>query len=99
MRGVIFDMDGTLTEPVLDFVKMRKRVGLALGRDIGRGDMLGEVNKEPSETRREAAPSPIRGPHPSVHANVVELAGHMAAPPPTWVAPYVPAPSCGRGGL
>lgn len=55
VRGVIFDMDGTLTEPVLDFVKMRKRVGLALGRDIGRGDMLGEVNKEPSETRREAA--------------------------------------------
>jgi hypothetical protein len=26
VRGVIFDMDGTLTEPILDFVKMRKRV-------------------------------------------------------------------------
>ncbi len=34
---------------------MRKRVGLALGRDIGRNDMLEEVKKEGCETKRAAA--------------------------------------------
>ena len=34
IRGVIFDMDGTLTVPVLDFVEMRTRLGLPLGTDI-----------------------------------------------------------------
>ena len=58
--GIIFDMDGTLTEPILDFVKMRKRVGLALGRDIGRKDMLEEVKKETSKERQEAALAAIK---------------------------------------
>ncbi|QDZ20995.1 haloacid dehalogenase-like domain-containing protein [Chloropicon primus] len=55
VRGVIFDMDGTLTIPCLDFVKMRRRAGEALGRDIGRGDMLAEVAKEECEEKRAAA--------------------------------------------
>lgn len=60
VRGVIFDMDGTLTEPILDFVKMRKRVGIALGRDIGKRDMLAEVEKEPSLELQEAALKAIK---------------------------------------
>ena len=67
VRGVIFDMDGTLTVPVLDFVKMRKEVGVALGRDIGRADMLKEVEAEICEDRRQAALEAIR---------IVEREGH-----------------------
>ena len=59
VRGVIFDMDGTLTEPCLDFVKMRRRVCEALERDIGRADMLAEIEKEASAARREAAHAAI----------------------------------------
>jgi hypothetical protein len=32
--GVIFDMDGTLTVPILDFVEMRRRAGVREGQDI-----------------------------------------------------------------
>eukprot|EP00244_Chara_vulgaris_P003400 TRINITY_DN16171_c0_g1_i1.p1 TRINITY_DN16171_c0_g1~~TRINITY_DN16171_c0_g1_i1.p1 ORF type:complete len:284 (-),score=19.63 TRINITY_DN16171_c0_g1_i1:207-962(-) len=31
LRGVVFDMDGTLTVPCIDFVEMRKRVGVPTG--------------------------------------------------------------------
>ena len=34
IKGVIFDMDGTLTIPVLNFNEMRTRLGLAPGTDI-----------------------------------------------------------------
>ena len=34
LKGVIFDMDGTLTVPCLDFAEMRRRVGITCGGDI-----------------------------------------------------------------
>lgn len=34
LRGVVFDMDGTLTVPNLDFAEMYRRAGLAKGEDI-----------------------------------------------------------------
>ena len=34
VRGVIFDMDGTLTVPVIDFAAMRRRVGVGQTGDI-----------------------------------------------------------------
>ena len=34
IKGVIFDMDGTLTIPVLNFSEMRARIGLPQGADI-----------------------------------------------------------------
>ena len=34
IRGVVFDMDGTLTLPVIDFVEMRRRAGVPPGADI-----------------------------------------------------------------
>ena len=34
IKGVIFDMDGTLTLPVLDFKGIRESLGLAPGTDI-----------------------------------------------------------------
>ncbi|KAK9842251.1 hypothetical protein WJX81_002791 [Elliptochloris bilobata] len=46
VRGVIFDMDGTLTVPVIDFPLMRQRVGVPEGADI-----LTEINSWPHERR------------------------------------------------
>ena len=37
LRGVIFDMDGTLTKPNLDFTEMYRRVGSPL---VARGKCL-----------------------------------------------------------
>jgi len=34
IKGVIFDMDGTMTIPVLDFHEMRRRAGITEGQDI-----------------------------------------------------------------
>lgn len=34
IRGVVFDMDGTLTIPVIDFMEMRRRAGIPPGQDI-----------------------------------------------------------------
>jgi len=39
LRGVVFDMDGTLTVPNLDFVEMYKRCGVPSSKDL-----LQEVN-------------------------------------------------------
>ena len=33
LRGVVFDMDGTLTVPNLDFAEMYRRAGLVMGKD------------------------------------------------------------------
>lgn len=49
IRGVIFDMDGTLTIPVLDFSEMRSRLGLPAGADI-----LPTVTSMPAEQRARA---------------------------------------------
>jgi len=45
--GLIFDLDGTLTKPVIDFAEMRRRLG------IGSGDMLQTVRSWPPERMRE----------------------------------------------
>ena len=34
IKGVIFDMDGTMTVPILDFKEMRRRVGIPNTADI-----------------------------------------------------------------
>lgn len=47
-RGVIFDMDGTLTVPVIDFAAMRLRLG------IPTGDILHTLRSWPDERRRWA---------------------------------------------
>lgn len=48
IRGVIFDMDGTLTVPVLDFALMRKRL------EIPEGDMLATIRSWPDERQKVA---------------------------------------------
>lgn len=34
VKGLIFDMDGTLTMPLLDFVEMRRRLNITVEQDI-----------------------------------------------------------------
>lgn len=47
--GVIFDMDGTLTIPVLNFLEIKTRLGLTPQQDI-----LPTVQKFPPEERARA---------------------------------------------
>lgn len=49
IKGVIFDMDGTLTIPVLNFLEMRTRLGLSRSVDI-----LPTVMSMPAEERERA---------------------------------------------
>lgn len=49
IKGVIFDMDGTLTVPVLKFKEMRSRLGLSPNQDI-----LPTVQSFPPERRAQA---------------------------------------------
>eukprot|EP00884_Botryococcus_braunii_P019781 jgi/Botrbrau1/6487/Bobra.0034s0060.1 len=49
VRGVIFDMDGTLTVPTLDFQEMRRRVGVP-----PTGDILDIIDSWPHEKRVHA---------------------------------------------
>lgn len=49
IRGVIFDMDGTLTVPALDFSEMKRRVGVPLNVDI-----LSGVASQPPERREQS---------------------------------------------
>ena len=49
IKGVIFDMDGTLTLPVLDFSEMKRRVGVPVDVDILRG-----VADQPPEKREQS---------------------------------------------
>lgn len=49
IRGVIFDMDGTLTLPVINFKEMRSRLKLTPSQDI-----LPTVQKYPPEERAKA---------------------------------------------
>jgi len=49
LKGVIFDMDGTLTLPhQIDFKRMRQRVGIATG------DILAAIRQMPEKQREEA---------------------------------------------
>ena len=50
IRAVIFDMDGTITVPVLDFVRMKAEMGLP--RDKGLLEGLSEMD-EPARTAAE----------------------------------------------
>ncbi|KAG2483810.1 hypothetical protein HYH03_017333 [Edaphochlamys debaryana] len=49
-RGVVFDMDGTLLKPVIDFAEMRRRVGLGPTD----GDILDTINRWPEPERQRA---------------------------------------------
>lgn len=61
VRGIVFDMDGTLTLPILDFKRMRERLGVPEGQDILRVvHAMSEVDRVRSlavieEMEREAA--------------------------------------------
>lgn len=48
IRGVVFDMDGTMTVPVIDFKLMRQRVGVMTG------DILDAINSWPVEKQQQA---------------------------------------------
>ncbi len=48
VRGVIFDMDGTLIEPAIDFAGMRRAVGVL------EGDILEVIERWSPERQREA---------------------------------------------
>ena len=49
IKGIIFDMDGTLTIPVLNFSEMKTRLGLSPNQDI-----LPTVQSYPPEERAKA---------------------------------------------
>lgn len=49
LRGVVFDMDGTLTVPCLDFAEMRRRVGVTSS-----GDILHEIEAWPEDKKMQA---------------------------------------------
>lgn len=49
IRGIIFDMDGTLTVPVLDFKLLRQQLGIVQGTDI-----LGHVNTLEGQAKIDA---------------------------------------------
>lgn len=49
LRGVIFDMDGTLTVPLLDFRRIRAELGLS-----GPEDLAVQIERMPAERRRKA---------------------------------------------
>lgn len=49
IRGVVFDMDGTLTVPVIDFQYMRQRVGVG-----PTGDILDIIASWPAEEQQRA---------------------------------------------
>ena len=49
IKAVVFDMDGTLTKPTIDFVKMHERLKIPMGSDI-----LVSVNAMSSEQKSEA---------------------------------------------
>jgi len=48
IKGVIFDMDGTLTMPVIDFVEMRRRCGVLTG------DLLDTIAGWPADKQHAA---------------------------------------------
>ena len=49
LKGVIFDMDGTLTVPTLNFLEMKRRIGLSSEADI-----LPTVQQMPKEEMERA---------------------------------------------
>ena len=49
LKGVIFDMDGTLTVPILNFLEMKRRIGLSSEADI-----LPTVHQMPKEEMERA---------------------------------------------
>ena len=48
LRGVIFDMDGTLTVPAIDFAGMRRRL------EISESDILATIKTWPHDRRKQA---------------------------------------------
>jgi HAD superfamily hydrolase (TIGR01509 family) len=50
IKAVIFDLDGTLTKPILDFNRIREEIGL----DAAAGDILSAIGAMDSAQRRQA---------------------------------------------
>ena len=50
IKAIIFDLDGTLTEPMLDFSRIREEIGL----DANSGDILSEIKAMDSDQCRRA---------------------------------------------
>ena len=48
IKGIVFDMDGTLTEPVLDFTKLRQNLAIPQGVDI-----LQHIDNRPTQSERD----------------------------------------------
>lgn len=47
-KGIIFDMDGTLTVPIIDFIKIRSELNIPPDRDLSE-----EINSRPEPHRSE----------------------------------------------
>ena len=47
-KGIIFDMDGTLTVPIIDFIKIRTALNIPSDRDLSE-----EINSRPEPLRSE----------------------------------------------
>eukprot|EP00455_Lapot_gusevi_P026819 TRINITY_DN2829_c0_g1_i2.p1 TRINITY_DN2829_c0_g1~~TRINITY_DN2829_c0_g1_i2.p1 ORF type:complete len:215 (-),score=38.45 TRINITY_DN2829_c0_g1_i2:13-657(-) len=50
IKGVIFDLDGTLTKPVIDFKRLRSRLGVPPGTDI-----IDFAKQRPTEEEKKTA--------------------------------------------
>ncbi|KAL3161139.1 hypothetical protein ABBQ38_009514 [Trebouxia sp. C0009 RCD-2024] len=61
IKGVIFDMDGTLTMPVIDFAEMRRRCGVLTG------DVLDTIAGWPAD-KQHAANQAIKEVEDEVHS-------------------------------
>lgn len=62
IKGVILDMDGTMTLPVLDFIEMRKRIGIPLSVDI-----MAYINSLENEEKKSHAISIIESMEEEAH--------------------------------
>eukprot|EP00850_Spirogloea_muscicola_P011390 SM000070S21356 [mRNA] locus=s70:623539:625164:+ [translate_table: standard] len=76
LRGVVFDMDGTLTVPVIDFAAMRRRVGATSH------DLLAEIAAWPPARQEQA--------YRTITAIEMEAKENMRIMP-VQAAPFAPA--------
>ncbi|KAI3426065.1 hypothetical protein D9Q98_008033 [Chlorella vulgaris] len=54
VKGIVFDMDGTLTKAVIDFAEMRRSVAAVGGLDSLSGDILDIIASWPAEQQQAA---------------------------------------------
>ena len=73
LRGIVFDMDGTLTVPCIDFAEMRRRVGVTTG------DILHEIDNWSAE-RRETAHKILVEIETEANVNMKVMPGTFSGP-------------------